>query len=203
MASGKLLSKKHSILELHSIKLEKTNADPVTFYSYYTNESPIYYELLPIIKIFKFPDQDQAIEKIPKSWIKRVDDFDNQIFKNNNISNETLFGESSAIAYLLATSDNKSSLVAVKNLYNICIRKIESDRIKLVNTKVVKLKDQMQNMSNEMYELTKQLEQLKTSHDAHVEVQSNKTSLIKSAIDTIVENHSVIQEILKTLLHKI
>lgn len=194
---------KHSILEKHELNLDDKQKTYVTFYSYYSNATPIYYELDPIIKIFKFTKEPEIIATIPKYWMKRVVDFNDTVFGSRHIQSSALFIEASGIAFLIAICENKSLATTVTNLYNMCIRKAENDRVKRINTKVVDLKSEVVVLKSQLESVTSNFNDMKRVHASQIEILTHKQASIKEALDIITNSHSSIQATLKALSEKI
>lgn len=192
-----------SVLEKHKVVLDDKLRTNVIFYSYYNNKTPIYYELSPIIKVFKFTKEQDTIALIPTYWIKKVADFNDPIFASKDLLPDALFIEASGISFLIASSENKSLAGAVTNLYNMCIRKTENDRVKRINTAILYLKQKIASLEDDLDRKTKQfsleLNELTHKHEKH----SKQTELIKDVIQVISENHSIIQDAWKSLCEKL
>lgn len=200
-------SSKHSILERHTINLDDKQKTSITFYSYYNNASPIYYELEPLIKVFKFTKELEIIAQIPKDWIKRASEFSDSVFSSRSVALNTAFVEATGIAFLISQSENKSLANTVTNLYNMCIRKTENDRVKRINTKIVTLKKELDSQKEHIESITKQfyskLDEMKRMHETHANEMSTKHSFIKDALDVLTENHVTIQGVLRDLFAKL
>lgn len=190
--------RKHSVLEKHNVTLDDKQRTAVTFYSYYNNETPIYYGLEPLIKLFKFTKELEMMNSIPRMWVKRVSEFDDPIFMSGNkrFAPDALFVDASGIAFLISLSENKALTSTVTNLYNICIRKTENDRVHRINTIIVTLE-------NEVQSLRRQFDDHSSTTSGTLEALTGQQSFIKSAIELIVENHSAIQAVLADLIGKL
>lgn len=189
---------KHSVLEKHVVAMDDKQKTSVRFYSYYSNDTLIYYELEFLIKLFKFSNEAAMIKSIPESWVRTVASFKDKVFHTatQSFDPEALFVESSGIAYLISRCENKTLQSTVTNLYNICIRKSESDRVKRINNKVVALQHSVK-------KLTREFETVKSDHHAHVGHTSAKHSLIKDTMQLIVENHESFKGAFDALLKKL
>lgn len=190
--------KKHSVLEKHNVTLDDKQRTAVTFYSYYNKETPIYYGLEPLIKLFKFTKELEMMNSIPRIWVKRVSEFDDPIFMSGTkrFAPDTLFVDASGIAFLISLSENKAITSTVTNLYNICIRKTENDRVHRINTIIVTLE-------NEVQSLRRQFDDHSSTTSGTLEALNGKHSFIKSAFELIVENHSKIQAVMDDLIGKL
>ncbi|ATY70246.1 OrNV gp013-like protein [Tomelloso virus] len=167
-----------SVLEKHTINLDDKQKTQVTFYSYYNATSAIHYELNAIIKVFKFTNEAAKIAAIPQNWVKTVESFNDSKF-GRKCSPSALFAEASAIAFLIALCENRSLTTTITNMYNICIRKTENDRVQRINAKLTDLQASINKMN--------------LNHGA-------KHSLIKDAIEVVADNHGIIQNVLQKLI---
>lgn len=201
--------RKHSILEKHSITLDDKQKTAVTFYLYYNNQTPIYYGLEPIIKLFKFTKESEVRNSIPRYWVKLVVDFDDPIFVTGSkkFSSDASFVEASGIAFLIALSENKALTSTVTNLYNICIRKTENDRVRRINTKIVSLKEEVRELKAHLDDASQKVHSemniMRGENRENVESLTVTQSIIKEAIGLVVNNHTTIQSILSDLLGKL
>lgn len=177
----------NAILERHTVHLSDTPSTKVSFYSYYTNQSPIYYELDPIIKIFKFTDEKANIDSIPIAWVKPVSAFDDNVFNNstNKLDSNALFVEAAGIAHLIGRCTNKSIVNTISSLYNMCFRRTESDRVTRLHKTITDLRQATHSLQDKFGSIS-------TSH-----------SFIEDAIKALTSQHGIIHELLMKLLEKL
>lgn len=178
----------HSHLDRNRFNTQVNDkAIDMSFFTYYTSLSPIYYELTPFVKMLKFvKDKDREIlNSIPRAWVKHAEDFNDDKFAKCNVLPETLFGEVNAIYYVISCSDSKNRIDYVEKISSMCIRKIDS-------TRTQRLHEKHANLDKHCAELKVKQEQHATSLD-----------LIRDALTIVMDHHSGIQQIIRKLYEKL
>lgn len=150
---------KGGVLKEHTVTLEK-NATAVRFRSYYNSGTLVHYELLPLARYMGFADPSAVIDSIPSGWVCSVGQFDDAaIFGGYDIPPETLFGEQAAIGFLCSRLGTKGEALA-RTLQDQCLRRIESDRVRLTDSQLLELRRQVADLGARVDRAVKE------SHDA-------------------------------------
>jgi len=150
----------------------------VQFYSYYNDNTPIYYELMPFIVAMKAVTPDNVIKNLPSTWLKTADYFRDLVFKRAKIPPSTLFVEGAGIQYMIgiiSTSVNRRKFI--ERLYNCSFNEIENDR----RSKMIKTIKQLQQTSND---------------------HSNLLEEINNTLTIIFEHHDLIKNSISDLIKK-
>lgn len=188
------------ILEKHTVNLDDKLKSSVTFYSYYNSNTPIYYELSPIINLLKFTKEMEIIANIPINWKVHISELNDDIFAAHSINKNAIFVEASGIAFLIALSENKSLANTVTTLYNTCIRKTESARVTRINTKIDELKTSLIDLRSKLESLQDDHINFKTHHEKHVSKHTHILSMIRDAMHAALGNHNNLITIFESLL---
>lgn len=163
-----------SCLSAHKVDAKNIS---VQFYTYYNDESTIFYELKPFIAALKPVSIDVAIKNIPPMLLKRAYEFGDEKFSRAKIDGDTYFGESSAVEFAILSSDNKQKRAIFETLYRMCIHQSEKDRI--INTH-------------------RYIRKLEEKHDKHSSILESCESLLR----TLCEKHDDISSIIRAFTNK-
>lgn len=192
-----------SVIEKHNINIDNKHGQSLVFYTYYSNKTPIYFEIEPVIKIMRFSKSHEVLASIPLKWIKLAADFNDDLFKKNQIHGDTVFAESSAIAYLIAINENKNILNIVTNLYNTTIRNIENMRMIKIHDLIVTLNQQITDIRDELASCHNKINELKDSHEHQTTHHGSMLGLIKAALGLVSDGHLSVLDTLKELQDKL
>jgi hypothetical protein len=158
-SSSSASTAKGGVLKEHTVTLEK-NSTAVRFRSYYNSGTLVHYELLPLACYMGFVEPASVIDSIPSGWVCSVGQFDDgTLFGGHNIPPETLFGEQAAIGFLCSRLGSKGEVLS-RTLQDQCLRRIESDRVRLADGQLVELRRQIAELGSRLDRTVKE------SHDA-------------------------------------
>lgn len=156
----------------------------VQFYSYYNDNTPIYYELMPFIIAMKATSPDTVIKNLTPSWLKTADYFRDLVFKRAKIPATTIFVEAACIQYMasiMTTSINRRKFL--ERLYNCSFSEIENDR----RSKIIKTVKKLQKTVNDHTTMLEEINNTLTLiYDHHDIIKSNIQDLIKK-FETLFE----------------
>ncbi|AQN78566.1 ACH96143.1 unknown protein [Kallithea virus] len=176
----------HSHLDRHNFNTEVNKTSiVVSFHTYYSEKTPVYYELLPFVQMLKFVKDRDIINSIPRGWIKRCEDFHDEKLVKAQILPETLFGEFSAVHFIITSSDSKIRLEFIEKLSELCFRKIDSTRMQRIHHK------------NRL--LSEEVVLLRSRQEKH----SSVLDVIRETLKIISEHHIELEKVIKKIYDKI
>ncbi|AUQ44011.1 putative gp013-like protein [Esparto virus] len=176
----------HTHLDRHNFNTEVGKSKVmVSFLTYYSEESPVYYELMPFIQMLKFIKDRDILNSLPREWVKQCSDFKDPKFEQAQILPDTMFGEFSAVHLIITSSESKIRMEFVEKLSNICFRRIEGNRTQRIHQKHKQLEDK--------------IICLRDQHERHTSI----LDVIRDAIKVISEHHNSIEQLLHRLYEKI
>lgn len=156
----------------------------IIFYSYYNDDTPIYYEIRPFIVALKFPIEDAALKLLPQTWIKLSDEFNDPKFKLLKIRPNTEFVQPQAIQFLINNSQNAKRKIFVEKLYDLCFNELKTARRTKTNKKI--------------QAMAQRISELENKHTHHATI----LDIIHDALQAITCKHSELHSVLSTLMKK-
>lgn len=170
---------------LEGIAPRGNNADSnMMFHVYYTAVSPIYYELMPFVRAMKFANETDAINMLPSTWIKHVDDFNDLKFNQAHIPLNTKFIESQGIAMLCTITESKNRASFMQKIYDSKLKKIENDRIVESNRRLMELSGEITKLqemnAQHKVAINQILDGIKLLTDGNANIIENLNSMVKN-----------------------
>lgn len=181
--------------------LEKHNAPQFSFHSYYTPESPTYYELYPFLKSFNFPKEKDVEDSIPSHYVKYVSDFKDEKFNVAKILDDTPFITKFGIWHLVSLFHGDKHLI--RRLSDSCFSKVEAERTRRIHSFVADLMNKLELSVNKQNELQDKVENMKNeSVEKYIEYNTT-VNLINETLMLLSDKHNSmtknINELVKTL----
>lgn len=169
-----------SVLDKHNYEAGDYN---IHFYSYYNDNTPIYYEFMPFINAMKISSSESVIKNMPQTWLKSADYFRDLVFKRAKIPPSTLFVEAAGIQYMTSLTTNINRRKFIERLYNCSFGEIENDRRSKMIKSIKELQQTTVTHKSIIDEIIKTLTAINEHHD-----------FIKSNISDLIDKYSKLEK---------